>query len=388
VRILYHHRTLGDGAEGIHISEMVNALRQAGHDVHVHGFAASGNVPSRRTWIDTFRRLVPRALFELAAIGGNAVEYLQMRRDIRRFRPHLLYKRHGRNDVGALLAAAHEGVPAAVEINCLYTGAQFERFEPLPFKPLARRLERHALRLARWRFAVSSPLAKEVERLGVGDTLVLSNGADPVVFDPGRVDGAATRARYGLGREPVVGWSGIIRDWHGMDLLLAAVAQLPEARLLIVGDGPGRAAVERAARALAMADRLVITGRVAHDEMPAHIAAMDVAVVADERTGVASPMKLLEYMAMGRAVVAPRLPNVQDVVDDGRTGVLFAPGDAASLAGSIGPLLADRPARAALGGAARDYIVNERTWAHNARRVLDCAGADQSSAAGLSRNER
>jgi len=374
VKILYHHRTLGDGAEGIHIAEMVSALRAAGHDVHVHGLAASGNAPARRVWIDRFRQHVPHALFELAALASNALDYLQVRRAIRVHQPDLMYKRHGRNDVGALYAAAHGRVPVAIEINCLYTGAQYERFEPLPFKAASRFLERQALRMGRWRFAVSTPLARDVDALDVGATVVVPNGADAVAFDPARTDGSAVRARYGLGDAVIVGWTGVIRDWHGLDLLLEAITPLSGARLLIVGDGPGRPAIESRAQSLGIAGRVAITGRVPHDEMPAHVAAMDVAVVADDRTGVASPMKLLEYMAMARAVVAPRLPNIEDVIVDGATGVLFTPGDAASLADALVTLAGAPAVRARLGRAARESILRERTWQRNAARVLEHVG--------------
>jgi glycosyltransferase involved in cell wall biosynthesis len=182
------------------------------------------------------------------------------------------------------------------------------------------------------------------------------------------------RARYGLGDAVIVGWTGVIRDWHGLDLLLEAITPLSGARLLIVGDGPGRPAIESRAQSLGIAGRVAITGRVPHDEMPAHVAAMDVAVVADDRTGVASPMKLLEYMAMARAVVAPRLPNIEDVIVDGATGVLFTPGDAASLADALVTLTGAPAVRARLGRAARESILRERTWQRNAARVLEHVG--------------
>ena len=97
---------------------------------------------------------------------------------------------------------------------------------------------------------------------------------------------------------------------------------------------------------------------------------MDVAVVADDRTRVASPMKLIEYMAMARAVVAPRLDNITDIVTDGVDGLLFAPGDRSSLAHTLQRLVADAGLRGALGRAARATVERARTWRHNATRVI------------------
>ncbi len=82
MRILYHHRTLADGAEGIHIAEMVAAFRELGHDVDVLGLVASTSPAARRGWMARMRAAAPAVLFELAAIASNAVEYVQVRRAI------------------------------------------------------------------------------------------------------------------------------------------------------------------------------------------------------------------------------------------------------------------------------------------------------------------
>jgi glycosyltransferase involved in cell wall biosynthesis len=371
MRILYHHRTLADGAEGIHIAEMVRAFRELGHEVHVIGLAASGETAARRSWIARVRSLVPAVVFEAASMAGNAVEYFEVRRAIRTLAPAFLYKRHARNDVAALWAARRAGVPAVLEVNCLFTGPGYREFEPLALEPLAVRFERLALRLADVRLAVSSPLARLIEAIAGGGSTVLPNGADPARFDPARVPADAVRARYGLGTAFVVGWTGVVREWHGLELLLDAVARVPEARLLIVGDGPARAAIDARAQALHLTDRVIVTGRVPHDEVPGYIAAMDAAVVAHDRTGVASPMKLLEYMAMAKAVVAPRLDNVRDVVDHDHTGLLFTPGDVDDLAQALGRLATDPGQRLRLGRNARAAIETDRNWRRNAERVLE-----------------
>jgi glycosyltransferase involved in cell wall biosynthesis len=98
---------------------------------------------------------------------------------------------------------------------------------------------------------------------------------------------------------------------------------------------------------------------------------MDVAVVAHDRTGVASPMKLLEYMAMAKPVVAPRLDNVRDIVEHDRTGLLFTPGDVDALAGALQRLAADPALRARLGRSARESIETTRNWRRNAEQVLE-----------------
>jgi glycosyltransferase involved in cell wall biosynthesis len=370
--ILYHHRTLGDGAEGIHIAEMVSAFRALGHDVHVRGLgaspaSASGSLAHR------VKRHLPAAVFELAATTSNLVEYFDVRHTIRQLQPAFLYKRHARLDVGAIHAAKHAGVPVVLEINCLFTAEQYRRFEPMVLGRVAARLERTAIELADVVLAVSTPLAREIERIAGRRVVVLPNGADPHKFDPARGDGSSIRARYNLGPHVTVGWVGVMRDWHGLELLLDAVSMVDGVRLLLVGDGPARASIERIAALKGMADRLIFAGRVSQEEMPHYLAAMDVAVVASDGTGVASPMKLLEYMAMERAVVAPRLENIQDIVTDNRDGLLFTPGDVNDLSAVLRKLADAAPLRAALGSEARRTIERRRNWRANAECVLALA---------------
>jgi glycosyltransferase involved in cell wall biosynthesis len=368
MRILYHHRTLADGAEGVHIAEMVSAFRALGHEVRVLGLAASGT--ARPGLIGGVRRLLPAAAYELASAGCNPAEYLTVQREAARFRPDFVYKRHARNDVGALAAARALAIPSVLEVNCLFSDPEYRRFEPLAFPAITTRLERRALSLASWIVAVSSPLASQVERLGAAGVTVLPNGANPVAFDPQRTDRCGIRSRLGLGDRFTVGWAGILRDWHGLELLLDAISAVPEARLLIVGDGPARPSLEARLRALELTARTTLAGRVPHAAMAEYIAAMDVAVVAEDRTRVASPMKLLEYMAMARAVVAPALDNVRDLVQDGIDGLLFTPGDSGALGAALGRLSSDAALRRRLGANARRTVQETRNWAHNAQTVI------------------
>jgi glycosyltransferase involved in cell wall biosynthesis len=357
MRILYHHRTLADGAEGIHITSMVDAFRALGHEVRVCGAAAtSGSQASRAAAVKAW---LPGVAFEGASIAYNAPEYFSTRRIIREWRPDLLYKRHARYDVGPLLCARRSHVPIVLEVNAVYSERPYRDFEPQALQPLASRLERAALQLASTVIAVSSPMAAQVARLSGRDAVVVPNGADPTIFDPAAV---APASGPWTGDGLILGWSGGLRAWHGLDLLLEALALLPpHVRVLIVGDGPARPAVEARAAQLGVLHRVFITGLVPRAAMPAYVAAMDIGVVADEQTGVASPMKLLEYMAMGKAVVAPDLPNIRDVVTHDQTGLLFRPGCADDLSGAV-TRLGDAPYRQRLGIAARALIVDERNW--------------------------
>jgi glycosyltransferase involved in cell wall biosynthesis len=373
MRILYHHRTLADGAEGIHIREMINAFRSLGHEVTIDALAKSAESSAKpKTFAGRIKGMLPQAGFELAAFGYSCLEYLSFRRRLRKERPDLIYKRHALLDAGVVLAAKHERVPLILEVNGAYSSAQHQAFEHVSFKSLNSLIERLVFTSASVVATVSSPLARYVASLSRGRarTLLLPNGANPDAFNLRPDSGSRVRQSLGWEQATVAGWAGILRDWHRLDLLLDAVVGIPELKVLIIGDGPDRPRVEEHIARLHLGDRVHITGRVPHAEMPEYVAALDIAVAADDRTGYASPMKVLEYMAMQRAVVAPRMPNIQDFLTDGHDGLLFTQGSVDSLADTLRRVVEDRTLRLTLGANARRTIETSRNWVQNANTVL------------------
>jgi glycosyltransferase involved in cell wall biosynthesis len=170
----------------------------------------------------------------------------------------------------------------------------------------------------------------------------------------------------------VVGFTGILRPWHGVDLLIRAFAELsveyPDLHLLIVGDGPIQGQLERVALESGVRERVTFTGRVPYHEVGEHVAAMHIAV-SPRATFYASPMKILEYMAMGKALVAPRMPNIEDVVEHGRTGLLFEAERVGALSAAIRDLVNDAPLRRDLGLRARRMIETRHNWLSNAQEA-------------------
>jgi glycosyltransferase involved in cell wall biosynthesis len=171
-----------------------------------------------------------------------------------------------------------------------------------------------------------------------------------------------------------VGFTGILRPWHGVDLLLEAIARLHTHRLnirvLVVGDGPSQSALKTWAHDHNLDSVVTFTGRVGYEQIPEYLSAMDIGV-SPRSTFYASPMKVPEYMATGLAVVAPRMPNIEDLIVDGRTGLLFTPEDAGELAHSIERLASDRGLVTRIATAARVAINTGRTWSHNAAQVVN-----------------
>jgi glycosyltransferase involved in cell wall biosynthesis len=379
VKILYHHRTLGDGAEGIHIASMVAAFRNLGHEVRVVSMIGTAtNVSTARTRrLSAFIRWIPRAAYEALEFLYSFAGYLRLVSEIRRWQPDLLYERYALFNLAGVMAARRTAIPLVLEVNAplAWERAQYEQ---LTMRRLARACERLVCRSADLVEAVSTPLKEHLLAIGVSrDRItVVPNGADPAVFTPDADARRDVRARLGIPDDCVViGFSGILRPWHGAELLIDAVAALRarrDVRLLFVGDGPSRASLESRARAHGLQTRVIVTGRLPHDEIPRYIAAFDIGV-SPRTTFYASPMKVPEYMAAGVAVVAPRSANLVDLIADTRDGLLFAPDDAADLAETLRRLVDDPATRAVIGHAARETVLARRTWWHNAGHVIERA---------------
>ncbi len=214
----------------------------------------------------------------------------------------------------------------------------------------------------------SIEIAEQVGRLGVPEErlLVTPNGVDPEMFSPDR-RGDEVRKRLGLDGRFVIGWVGSFRKFHGLDMALEAMkrieSEIPEATLLLIGDGLERAHIEETVGTLGLRN-VVMTGTVGYLEIPEHVAAMDVAVITDRGTGSFhySPLKLREYMAAGKAVIAPRIGEMARWLADGEDAVLVESGDTEGLATAIVDLHERPELRAKLGDAARRKILEQATW--------------------------
>jgi glycosyltransferase involved in cell wall biosynthesis len=141
--------------------------------------------------------------------------------------------------------------------------------------------------------------------------------------------------------------------------------------LLFVGDGPERPRIEDLARARGV--HAVFTGTVPHSELPHHLAAMDVALVVAGRDEVFhySPLKLAEYLAAGKAVVAPDVPQLAARLTDGVDVMLVRSGDVAALRRAVAQLHDDPARRARMGEAARATAAEHWSWDHAVHQVLD-----------------
>ena len=382
MRVLYHHRTRGRDVEGVHIRGIVHALRDLGHEVTVMSFpgadpeqARQGQGVAVRGSAATAVSKMPGVVFEFSEIAYNLVTLFRIGRAIRRLRPQLIYERYSLFLWATVWMARRHGIPVVLEIN---DSALVERVRPLRLKSLARRVERWCFRRCTGLVFISSHFRQQAMEAygGLSPSVVSPNAVDPERFDPGRYDRARLRGERGLKGRTVCGFVGSFARWHGVDAFIDAIvgrlAEEPHLSLLLVGDGRMLPVVRDRVAACSLAERVVLSGRVDHDEIPVWIACMDYAVLPDSNH-YGSPMKLFEFMAMGVAVVAPDYAPIKEVIADGRTGWLFPRKDTAACVQRVLDLASRADEREHAGAAARDYILRERLWRNNAEQLLALA---------------
>ena len=386
MRILYHHRTQAEDGQAVHIRALIAAFRALGHEVRevalVARSAASrpGGAAARPAYAWVAR--APRFARELAEYGYGRVARGRIVRAAREFAPDFVYERYAFGNTAGVRAAERLGLPLVLEINAPLV-LELARTRGLSFPGLARRVEGQVFRSATLVCAVTGVLRDMLVELGVAPEriLVTPNGVELERFAYATDARARARVALGLGAEragePVFGFVGFYRDWHRLDLVLEALSApaLAAAQLVLVGEGPVRAELERRARELGLGARVVFTGPRPHGEVPALLPAFDVALV-PAINSYASPLKLFEYMAAGLAVIAPDQPNLREVLEHERDALLVPSGELAPLGAALARLAGDAELRARLGAAARAKVTAlDLTWQGNARRVLAAVAA-------------
>ncbi|MDC8756860.1 TIGR04063 family PEP-CTERM/XrtA system glycosyltransferase [Janthinobacterium fluminis] len=283
------------------------------------------------------------------------------------------------NAIAALSVGRALGIPVVYEIRAFWEDAAVDhgtsRAGGLRYR-LTRALENYALRRADAVTTICEGLRDALRARGVADDkiTVIPNAVEP---DDAAPRGAAPQLAGALGLEgaTVLAFIGSFYAYEGLALLLAALPQLlsarPALRLLLVGGGPQEAELRALAARLGVAAQVVFAGRIPHTEVGHYYQLADVLVyprLAMPLTELVTPLKPLEALAHGRLVVASDVGGHRELIENGKTGILFAAGDARALAAAVGALLADSGSWPALRQAGRAYVERERNWSASVAR--------------------
>ncbi len=383
LNILYHFRTRGTGAEGVHIAGIANAFRKLGNTVDFSSpngtdpTRTAGNDPfadaGKRSLLSKVTRMCPDFAFEFLELLYNLFAYRRIRRRLKQKSYDLVYERHAFFLFATAKLAQKFHIPYVVEVNELVGDARIRKQPLLSF--VARWTDLYTFRRADVIVVVSPHLKRRIVERGIDASkiLVLPNAVEAEKHS-NCADGSNVRREYQLEDSFVIGFVGWLVHWHRLEDLVECAADLAskfaDVRLLLVGEGPLRTKLEEIAIHRNFSDGLIITGAVPHDHVSEHIAAMDVAVIPHSNE-YRSPIKLFEYMVQARPVLAVRTEPIEMVVTEGQNGLLFEPENNEDMQRGIEQLIQGRELRSRLGNQAREDVLQRHTWTQNAKQILD-----------------
>ncbi len=379
----------GTKGAAIHIAEFMEALYDSGYagtllaarrDKH-----SVAKVPYEIKLIPESRSQVPSERFTdvvPGAVASQELEEFYRNGDaetsvLDEWNSHgfdVIYERYSLFGVAGSLAARKLGVPHVLEVNApLVLEASSHR--NLTLVDLARSIEQALFSSADHIIAVSQGVRDYILSIvPKADVTVVPNGVNMRLFTGARTEGRMPdRERESMR----IGFVGSVRPWHGVEILMDAFGLLAckrnDVTLVIVGEqGTMREHLERQIAEYGLASRVVFTGAVSHEQVPGLLSAMDVVVAPYPKLDnfYFSPLKVYEYMAAGRAIVASRIGQLTEVITDGHNGLLVEPGAAGPLAEAVERLLNDAALRERFGRQARTDAEQHHSWTRRMQDIM------------------
>src|SRR5574341_1196576 len=405
---------LGNKGASVHVREFTEALVELGHQVRIYSAAGAADGASNEKPNPTRADLTVLAPSEQIKHKAGIVaaklarldpehdhthlfsEVLHLLADskfvkaalplLEEFGPDLIIARHTLLSMAGPTLARVLSRPCVLEVNAPLVEER-RRYWGLTLQREAEEIERTVFTGVDLLVAVSEGvrtylLRYEARRERI---LVMPNGVNLANFHPG-VDGSEVRSRYKLDGKLVIGFSGSLKSWHGVDMLMKAFASIRNAltgheetsarlQLFIVGDGPQRGPLRQLSRELGLDEVVTFTGAIPHGEMPMHLAAMDIAVAPYLSSDgfYFSPLKVMEYLAMGRPIVAPRLGQIPWLLRGGQApcGLMYPPDDQHELAAALLALIRDGELRRQLGARGAAQARRQSSWQSIAQQIIE-----------------
>lgn len=371
MKVLYHHRIASKDGQHVHIEEIIKSLKSQNHEIVMvaPAVAEKEEFGSDGGWISKVRHAMPQAISELLEVSYCFYDFFKMSYAILKEKPDCIYERYNLFLPSGIWAAKLFNKKLILEVNAPLLEER-SKYSGLSLSGLARWSQEYCWKNADKVLPVTDVLADYVRNVGVHEEKidVIANGINTKEFMEKDVEMPVLETNGRL----VVGFVGFCREWHGLDKVMSLIAKPGYEHLffLVVGDGPVKEELHQQAKKLGVSDRFHFTGLVNRDEMPAWLNVIDIALQPSV-VPYASPLKMLEYMAKGKAIVAPDTPNIRELLTDGENALLFAENDLDSFCEKISLMVDDNDLRHHVEKNAKQSIyTNKLTWDNNALRIV------------------
>lgn len=381
MRILFNNY-LGNktSAQGIMIKETVESLRKF-HEVRIaqNGKLVESNIfrPISRT---KFRSVIGRYLNEPRRLLANVKRIYLETNILKEFAPDVVINIADYLAFSMALLTKIMRIPHIIFMDgpVVYETRRVD-LDHIHFPFIPEFIERRVLESSQAVITVSANLKKYFLNkylIPPEKVHVIPNGVDINRFKPS-VNSCEVSAKYDLQNKIVVGFAGAFKNWHSIseliDIMDFVVNHYNNVCFLLVGDGPKKKDIENSF-SNRYKNKIAFTGYVAPQEMPMYISAMDITLAPYSLQGdffYGSPMKILEYMACGKPVVANKFGPIEPVIKDGHNGFLVEPGDNKVFVQRLNELIADGKLREVMGRRARKTVVANYTWEHRAAAIAE-----------------
>jgi glycosyltransferase involved in cell wall biosynthesis len=315
LKVLYNHRIASRDGQSVHIDEIIRALKEQGHEVtlispdmgEAQDFGDDGGFVSR------LKQSLPKFVYELMEFAYSGLIAIKLAKSIRANRPDVIYERFNLYQPAGVLISKVFKIPLILEVNAPLKEER-ERFcGGLAMPWLAKKIENWTWRNADHVLPVTNVLADHLRNANVPETkiTVIHNGIRQTALDE-----FAKRVPQ-VDETITIGFVGFMNLTCGLDKAIDMIAEHQDKplRLLCVGNGDVVDELKEQAERLGVLDKIEFTGLVTREEVFAHMKRFDIALQPDV-TAYASPLKMFEYMVVKSLIVAPRVPNICEILDD------------------------------------------------------------------------
>ncbi|MGJ8682009.1 glycosyltransferase family 4 protein [Paraglaciecola sp.] len=370
MKILYHHRIASKDGQFVHVEELTNAFVEQGHELlfvapQVNEQSEFGHDGG---FVSKLKAALPAWIYELLELTYSLWVFVKLVKGIKQFKPEFIYERYNLYQPAGIWASKLFNLPIILEVNAPLVEER-TKYSGLSLKRLAKKVENYTWRNATICLPVSDVLADHLRQVGVQEEKieVIHNGVQQTFID----EMLSTPIDQNKS-EIIIGFTGFIHPWHGMDKAIEAIAEHKELplKLVCIGDGKILPELKKQAHDLGVADKVEFKGLVTRDKVLGFVKQFDITLQPDV-TAYASPLKMFEYMAVGSLIVAPDCPNIKEILSDD-TALFFEKGNQSSFKKTLNEAIENFINHADKRISVKQSIVDKRfIWQNNSSKVVN-----------------